>query len=193
MSKMPKVLLIIIIFFIFFQAGLFSSYTIITSEPPDVQGLIDLQIRTLTEFFSQENINHVLIKDPEQLNISNKAKVADAMAKAAKVDGVDIRTINVTTQNSTRDGPFEVEISALAFSSPNSTKGSLILSGIPDYSVTVSSTAYRTSEGSIEVNTTNIKVVSILKLVNTDESSINFQNSSKNNRSKNRGIDISFG
>jgi len=197
MSGKLKILLILVFFIAFFEAGLFSSYTIITSEPPDVRGLIDLQIRTITEFFSPERISEVMIKDPEEVTISNKAKVADAMASVAKVDGVDIRTINATTLNNTQDREFDVEISALAFSSPNSTKGSLVLSAIPDYSVTVRALAYRTNDGIIEVNVTSITVVSIMKLANTDEIFIGGGNSSNSsgNGSNNRGggLDISFG
>ncbi|MCL2687145.1 MAG: hypothetical protein FWE58_01245 [Methanobrevibacter sp.] len=196
MSGKLKILLILVFFIAFFEAGLFSSYTIITSEPPDVRGLIDLQIRTITEFFSPEKISEVMIKDPEEVTIINKAKVADAMASAAKVDGIDISTMNVTTLNNTQNREFDVEINALAFSSPNSTKGSLILSTVPDYSVTVKALAYRTNDGTIEVNVTSIAVVSIMKLATTDETFIGGGNSSNRSGSSgnNRGggLNISF-
>jgi len=192
MSGKLKIILILVFFIAFFEAGLFSSYTIITSEPPDVMSLIELQIKTIADFFSSDNISEVMIKDPEKINITNRAKTADAMATAAKVDGIDLQTMEVSTVDSTRDAEFEVEISALAFSSPNSTKGSLILSTVPDYSVTVKAMAFRNSEGGIEVNTTTIQVVSIMKLANTNESFIDAGNGS-NNRSSGGGLDISFG
>ncbi len=193
MPKALKIILILIFFIAFFEAGLFSSYTIITSEAPDVQGLIDLQVNTITGFFNSDKINEAIIKDPTNLNVSNKVEVADAMADAAKVDGIDVRTMNVTTRNSTEDSPFEVEISALAYSSPNSTKGSLTLSGTPDYSVTVTAMAENTDDG-IEVNTTSIKVVSIMKLVNQDSSFVNnadFTNASSSDGSGR--MNITFG
>ena len=41
MGKVLRILLVIVLFIIFFEVGLFSSYTIVTAEVPDVKGLIE--------------------------------------------------------------------------------------------------------------------------------------------------------
>lgn len=44
LSRILKVILFIIFFGIFFEAGLISAYTIVTSQPPDVNKLINMQV-----------------------------------------------------------------------------------------------------------------------------------------------------
>ena len=63
-NKIVRIILIIVLFVVFFELGLFSSYTIVTAEAPNPQALIDMQISKVTEFFSPENVNEALIKDP---------------------------------------------------------------------------------------------------------------------------------
>ncbi|MCE7697331.1 MAG: hypothetical protein K8E24_000135 [Methanobacterium paludis] len=47
MSRILKIILFIIFFAIFFEAGLISAYTIVTSQPPDVNKLITMQVDEL--------------------------------------------------------------------------------------------------------------------------------------------------
>jgi len=164
MPRILKIILIFLLFIGFFEAGLLSSYTIITSEAPDVKGLIDLQINTIADFFSSENINSVLIKDPEQVNITNKIAVAENLSALAKVDGVDIDNFNVTTYSGS-NGEVQVNISTLGFSSPNTRSGQIVLSGTPDYLITAEGMGNRTSKG-IKVDVNSIKIISILKIHN---------------------------
>lgn len=163
MPRALKIILIILLFIGFFEAGLLSSYTIITSEAPDVKGLIDLQINTIADFFSSENINNVLIKDPEQVNVTNKIDLADNLSALAKVDGIDIDTLNVTTYSNAESGEIAVNITALGYSSPNTTSGQIVLSGEPDYLITATAMANVTSSG-IKVDLSTLKIISILKL-----------------------------
>lgn len=177
MPRALKIILIILLFIGFFEAGLLSSYTIITSEAPDVKGLIDLQINTIADFFSSENINNVFIKDPEQINITNKIELVDKLSTLAKVDGIEMDTLNVTTYSSAESGEIAVNITSLGYSSPNTTSGQIILSGEPDYLITATATANVTSSGS-KVDSTTLKVISILKLYggtnnNSESSGVN--------------------
>jgi hypothetical protein len=165
MPRAVKIILLLLLFIGFFEAGLLSSYTIITSEPPDVKGLIDLQINTISELFSSENIESVLVKDPEQVNITNKGDVTKNLSTLAKVDGIDIDNFNVTTYSASQNGEIQVDISALGFSSPNTKSGQIILSGTPDYLIIATAMANSTSAG-ITVDPNSIKIMSILKLYN---------------------------
>ncbi|MDR0900193.1 MAG: hypothetical protein LBM26_00875 [Methanobrevibacter sp.] len=165
MPRILKIILILILFVGFFEAGLLSSYTIITSEAPDVKGLIDLQIETISGIFSSENVNGILIKDPVQINISNVPDVANKIASITGLDGVDLDNMNVSTYNGANDENIQVTITALGFSSPKSTKGQIVLSQTPDFLLTANATANRTSSG-VVVNVDSIQINSILKLYN---------------------------
>lgn len=169
MPKALKIILILLLFIGFFEAGLFSSYTIITSEAPDVKGLIDLQINTIAELFSSENINSVIIKDPEKINITNKMDVSEKIASLAKVDGVDLDSFNVTTYSGSNGDKLSVNITVLAYSSPNTGRGEIILSGTPDYIIKASAIANNTGSGII-IDLSTIKISSILKFYNQTNS-----------------------
>lgn len=186
MPRALKIILIMLLFIGFFEAGLLSSYTIITSEPPDVKGLIDLQISTIADFFSSENINNVLIKDPEKINITNKDDVATNLSTLAKVDGIDINSLNVSTYSDTENGQIDVNITALGFSSPNTTSGQIILSGTPDYLITATAKA-NLSSSKVIVDLNTIKILSILKLFGGGNNS-NINGSAVNAGSNNNGI-----
>ena len=84
-NKIVRIILIIILFVIFFEVGLFSSYTIVTSEALNIQGLIDMQIQKISSIFNPENVNEALIKDPTPVNITNKKDVALQMENMSKV------------------------------------------------------------------------------------------------------------
>jgi hypothetical protein len=174
MPKALKIILILLLFIGFFEAGLLSSYTIVTSEAPDVKGLIDLQINTIMELFSTENINSVIIKDPEKINITNKIDVSKKMTDLAKVDGVDLDDFNVTTYSSSSEGKISVNITALGYSSPNTGKGPIVLSGNPDYIIKASAIANNTNKG-IVIDLSTIKIISILKFYNETSDGINIQ------------------
>ena len=85
-NKIVRILLIIVLFVIFFEIGLFSSYTIVTAEAPNIQGLIDMQVSKISGIFSPENVNEVLIKDPTPVKVANKKDVGLKMEELSKVD-----------------------------------------------------------------------------------------------------------
>ena len=103
-NKIVRIILILVIFFIFFEVGLFSSYTIVTAEPPNIQGLIDMQISKVSDIFSPKNVNDALIKDPTSINISNKKDVALKMEGLSQVDGVNVDSMNITTFDDPNSG-----------------------------------------------------------------------------------------
>lgn len=160
MVKILRTVLIIILFVIFFEAGLLSSYTIVTSEAPDIRGLIDMQVEKITSIISPNKVNDVLIKDPTPINITNKQDVALAIQNLSKVDGVNIDSINMTTYDDKDNEYLNVTIEALGYASPNSTSSRIVISQEPSYKIIV--TANATSSG--KVNTDTIAVQSILKL-----------------------------
>ncbi|KZX15279.1 hypothetical protein [Methanobrevibacter curvatus] len=163
MSKILKFLLIIILFLGFFEAGLLSSYTIITSETPDVKGLLDFQLESLSSIFSQENINNIIIKDPEIFNISNPVNTAEIITNLTNVDGVNIDYMNATSYESGEK--FIVKINSYGYAPANITKGQIVLSTIPNYKIIASAEAEKSGKN-VKIDTETIKIVSIFKLYN---------------------------
>ena len=163
-NKILRILLIVVLFVAFFELGLFSSYTIVTAEAPNVQGLIDMQISKIQGIFSPENVNEVLIKDPTEVKISNKKDVALKMEELSQVDGVNVNSMNITTYDDLDNSEnITVNIEALGYASPNSTSGQIIISQDPSYKVIASAQA-GFKENGLRVDENTLTITSILKL-----------------------------
>jgi hypothetical protein len=162
-NKIVRIILIIVLFVVFFEIGLFSSYTIVTAEAPNIQGLIDMQISKITGLFSPENVNEVLIKDPTPVNITNKKDVGLKMESLSKVDGVNVDSMNITTYDDTDNKNLTVNIEALGYASPNSTSGQIVISQDPSYKVIATAQASYKENG-LRVDEDTLAITSILKL-----------------------------
>ena len=162
-NKIVRIILIIVLFVVFFELGLFSSYTIVTAEAPNPQALIDMQISKVTEFFSPENVNEALIKDPTPVNITNKKDVGLQMEELSKVDGVNVDSMNITTYDDTDNKNLTVNIEALGYASPNSTSGQIVISQTPSYKVIATGQA-EYKENGLRVDENTITITSILQL-----------------------------
>ena len=162
-NKILRIVLIIVLFVVFFELGLFSSYTIVTAEAPNPQALIDMQISKVTEFFSPENVNEALIKDTTPVNITNKKDVGLKMEELSKVDGVNVDSMNITTYDDTDNKNLTVNIEALGYASPNSTSGQIVISQTPSYKVIATGQA-EYKENGLRVDENTITITSILQL-----------------------------
>ena len=165
--KLLKGLLVIFLFIGFFEAGLFSAYTIVTSETPDVEGLINSQLDVIFGFINSNEVNDFLIKDPTLINVSNRVDLVDELKKQANVDGVNVDQINVSTYQSLGDSNLEVNIDALGYSSVNVSSNQIVLSQNPDYQIAATATA-KSDGNAVEVDVSSIKITSILKLYAND-------------------------
>ena len=164
MGKILRILLVIVLFIIFFEVGLFSSYTIVTAEAPDVRGLIDMQVSKISSVFSPQAVNEVLIKDPTPVNFTNHKDVALKMEQLSNVDGVNVDSMNASTNDdANKSDSINITIEALGYAAPNSTSGQIVISQNPSYKMIVSSVAsYK--NGELVVDTDKMKVDSVLKL-----------------------------
>lgn len=162
-NKIVRIILIIVLFVVFFELGLFSSYTIVTAEAPNVQGLIDMQISKITSIFNPEKVNEALIKDPTPINITNKKDVALKMEDLSKVDGVNVDSMNITTYDDTDNKNLTINIEALGYASPNSTSGQIVISQDPSYKIVASASASYKENG-LRADENTVTINSILKL-----------------------------
>ena len=99
--QISRIILILLLFFVFFEIGLFSSYTLATGEVPDPGELINMQISTVTSVFSPDNVGGLLIKDPDNVNVTNRYELADKLSEVADVDGVNVENMTITTVDDT--------------------------------------------------------------------------------------------
>lgn len=163
MTKALRIILVVVLFVVFFEVGLFSSYTIVASEAPDIQGLIDMQISKITGIFNSENVNNALVKDPTAVNISNKMDVAKSLEDLSKVDGVNVDSMNVTTYDDTDNKELNITIEALGYASPSSNSSQIVISQDPSYKIVAEGNAtYK--NGELVVDADSINIQSILKL-----------------------------
>lgn len=162
-NKIVRGILIILLFVIFFEVGLFSSYTLVTSEAPNIQGLMDMQVDKISGILNPEKVNEALIKDPTPVNITNKKDVALKMEDMSKVDGVNVDSMNVTTRDDIKNKNLTVSIEALGYASPNSTSGQIIISQDPSYKIIASADATYRGNG-LMVDADSITITSVLKL-----------------------------
>ncbi|MDD5960337.1 MAG: hypothetical protein ACI4RQ_05330 [Methanobrevibacter wolinii] len=187
MHKVLKAILIIVLFIGFFEAGLLSSYTIVTSQVPDVKGLIDLQIDTINGIFSSDNLNNVVIQDPTPLNVSNKEDLATKLQNETGVDGIDYDNLSIGTYDSKDNDQIKLNITAYGYSSSSSSSSSsIVISAKPDYKILATATANMTSEGEFKVNIDSVKINSILKIYNSasENTSTNTTNDTDTNTSQ---------
>ncbi|WP_297983629.1 hypothetical protein [uncultured Methanobrevibacter sp.] len=168
--NISRVILIIVLFIAFFEIGIFSSYTIVNGEVPDPGELIDMQVSTITSIFSPENVGGLLIKDPDELNVTNKYDLAEAISDKADVDGVNVENMTVTTSDDTSQSEFNATVTAYGYSKPKTSSGSIVISGEPDYKITVSVTVKQTIDG-LTADLDTLKIESILKVYDGDSSS----------------------
>ena len=160
-NKFVRIILIVVLFVIFFEVGLVSSYTIVTAEAPNIPGLIDMQIQKISSIFNPETVNEALIKDPTPINITNKKDVAIQMQNLSNVDGVNVDSMNITTRDDKSNDNITVTIEALGYASPNSTSGQIIISQDPSYKIIAP--AHHVESG-IKADTRAMVITSVLKL-----------------------------
>ena len=163
MAKALRIILVVVLFVVFFEIGLFSSYTIVAAEAPDIEGLIDMQISKITGIFNSDNVNNVLVKDPTVVNITNKRDVAQSLEDLSKVDGVNVDSMNVTTYDDKDNEELNVTIEALGYASPSSNSSQIVISQDPSYKIVAEGNA-TFKGGSLVVDVDSITIQSILKL-----------------------------
>ena len=156
MAKALRIILVVVLFVVFFEIGLFSSYTIVAAEAPDIEGLIDMQISKITGIFNSDNVNNVV-------NITNKRDVAQSLEDLSKVDGVNVDSMNVTTYDDKDNEELNVTIEALGYASPSSNSSQIVISQDPSYKIVAEGNA-TFKGGSLIVDVDSITIQSILKL-----------------------------
>ena len=161
-----KIILFIIFFAVFFEAGLISSYTIVTSQPPDVGKLIGMQVDEITSLLSFGSGSNILNTQSSK-KINNVDEVADALKTKGGLDGINLQTLSAQISGNSKENIIPVNITLMGYkdtvSGGNSTGGQIVISANETYSITATAMGTLKSGGiTIDVNT--IQITSSRKL-----------------------------
>ena len=161
-----KIILIIIFLAVFFEAGLISSYTIVTSQPPDVGKLIGMQVDEITSLLSFGSGSNILNSQSNK-KINNIDEVAEALKIKGGLDGINLQTLSAQISSNSKEDIIPVNITLMGYkdtiSGGNSSGGQIVISANETYSITATAMGALKSGGiTIDVNT--IQITSSRKL-----------------------------
>jgi hypothetical protein len=167
-----KFILFLLLFGLFFEAGLFSSYTIVTSQPPDVGSLIEMQTSKLAAIWESIGIGSNS-NSTNTLKILNGDPVVQTLKNKTGLNGVNLETMTATSEDDLSKKDIMVTINAMGYkdtvsgatSNGSKSGGQIVITASEKYSLTATAMAKKKSRG-IEVNVTTIKITSLKKIYN---------------------------
>jgi len=166
LPRVIKFILFMVLFGIFFEAGLISSYTIVTQQPPDVGGLIDIQLEKISDILKSLNLSSGILGSPDNLKIINEDQVAEALKNKVKLDGINMATLIAYTYEGTDSDIITVNINANGYRDVIvNSGGQIVIKPSETYSVSAMAKA-ETRERGVEVDITTIKINSVKRLYN---------------------------
>jgi hypothetical protein len=190
MSRILKIILFIVGIILFFEIGLFASYSLISSGPVNPLDLLSVQVDEgsdlVSSFTGEKKLN-----DQDTLNITNNEDVALVLNN---LTNLSVNLNSVAAKISTDDtGNQTITITALATKDTRITSGGYIQI-LPEqtYSITATAIGEVYSSGRVKVNTTSIALQERIVLYNqnsnskgSDESIDSLINYAKNNTTDN--------
>ncbi|MEN6573799.1 hypothetical protein [Methanobacterium aggregans] len=164
MSRILKVILFIIFFGLFFEAGLISSYTIVTSQPPDVGKLVNMQLEEISSFFNLGSNSNVL-SNQATITILNPYDVAATLNSTGAVNSIDVKSLVAMTSDDTSNDVISVNITATGYKDTTSggNTSAIVISPSSTYSITATAMGKPSKKG-ITIDLSTIKITSVRKL-----------------------------
>lgn len=169
MSRILKILLFVLGIILFFEIGLFASYTLISSEPVNPLDLLSVQLDGGSDLVSSVT-GEKKLNDQDTLNITNDESVALALNNLTNLS-VNLNSVSAKISNDDT-GNQTITITALATKDTQITSGGYIQI-IPEqtYSVTATAVGEVYSSGKVKVNTTSIALKERIVLYNQNSNS----------------------
>jgi len=165
-----KILLLIAFIAVFFEAGLISSYTIVTSQPPDVANLLGMQVNELSSLLNFGSSSGI-ISNPTTVTIDNAADVANALQTSSGLDGINLQSVSAQVSGSTKSTIIPVNLTAIGYkyTISGSNSSSITITPSETYSLTATATATK-QDGKYVIDVTSIQITSSRKLYGTTNS-----------------------
>lgn len=192
MSRILKIILFIVAIILFFEIGLFASYSLISSGPINPLELLSIQVDEGSDFVSSLTSEKSLT-DQDTLNITNSEDVALVLNELTNLS-VNLNSVSAKISNDDT-GNQTITITALATKDTQITSGGYIQI-VPEqtYSVTASAIGEVYSSGRVKVNTTSISLKERIVLYNqnkgTDNSIESLVDYTKNNSNNTTEADV---
>jgi len=170
LPRIIKFILFLLLFGLFFEAGLFSSYTIVTSQPPDVGSLIDMQTSKLAAIWESISFGSDG-NSTNTLKILNGDPVIQTLKNKTGLNGVNLETMTATSDDDMSKKEILVTINAEGYkdtvsggaTTGNKTGGQIVITATEKYSLTATATAKKKTRG-VEINVNTIKITSLKKV-----------------------------
>ncbi len=169
MSRILKILLFIIGIILFFEIGLFASYTLISSEPVNPLEILSVQLDEGSDLVSSVT-GEKKLNDQDTLNITNDESVALVLNN---LTNLSVNLNSVSAKISSDDtGNQTITITALATKDTQITSGGYIQI-LPEqtYSITATAVGEVYSTRKVKVNTTSIALKERIVLYNQNSNS----------------------
>jgi hypothetical protein len=161
-----KIILFVVFFVVFFEAGLISSYTIVTSQPPDVGKLLGMQVDEITSFLSFGSGSNILNTQSNK-KINNPDEVAEALKTKGGLDGINLSTLSAQVSGTSDEDIIPVNITVMGYkdsvSGGNSSGGQIVITANETYSLTATAMATLKNSG-IVIDVSTIQITSSRKL-----------------------------
>jgi hypothetical protein len=175
LPRIIKFILFLIIFGIVFELGLLSSYTIVTSQSPDVGKLIDMQVTKLTAIWNSISPGSDNGQTVKTVNVTNVDVVANALKAKTQLSGINVDTLGAILPDSSISDNITVTLIATGYkenqtggvtsNTSGSSNGQIVIKNSEIYSITATATAKKKSKG-VEVDVNTIQVTALKKLYN---------------------------
>ena len=173
MPKIIKFVFFLLLLATTFEAGLLSSYVIVTAQPPNVGNVINMQVNDLTSIWN--NIHKSSFK---AYNVTNSESVASVLQNKTGMDTIDISTLSATavsTHGSNLNITLEItgykdnettsNSSSSYFKKSAFTSGQIVITPSAEYNLTATATATMDTTG-IDVNVSTIKITAMQQIAN---------------------------
>lgn len=168
LPRIIKFILFLVLFGIVFELGLLSSYTIVTSQPPDVGKLVDVQVSKLTAIWNSLTGADKPVQ-VKTVNVTNVDAVANALKSKTQLNGINVDTIGAILPDFSSSDNVNVTLTATGYKENmtggggNSSGGQIVIKQSEVYSITATAMAKRKS-GKVEVDVNTIQVTALKKL-----------------------------
>lgn len=166
LSRGVKIILFLIFFVLFFEAGIFASYTIVTQQAPNPADLIEMQINGVASLF---NLGPK-IANQKNITILNENEVVDALKAKTSIDGINLDSLKAITYEDTSSDTINVNITAMGYKDSatgggtgNSSGGPIVIKSNETYSITATAVGTPKYNGvTIDVNSIVITATRVL-------------------------------
>jgi len=164
LSRILKIILFIVGIILFFEIGLFASYSLISSNPVNPLELLSVQVNGGSDIVDSIT-GEKKLNDQDTLNITNDESVALALDNMTNLS-VNLNSVSAKVSND-GTGNQTITITALATKDTQFTSGGYIQI-VPEqtYSITATAVGEVYSSGRVYVNVTSIELKERIVLYN---------------------------